>query len=496
MSGHTLRLDNIQANVIRGSSKWIRAAYLFLRMDGRKRAAKFIEGLLDDPCFGTAESVFPDRPNANINIAFSHHGVEKMKLVIDDASRYEREFLLRPIHHEKGNAAGDHGPPGSAFEGGMRSANLGDTWPAKRGTSYKWPNGDPAHAWWTDDADRQSWKGADKWPHLLVWVSATSDGTRDAVLKRIRKLLVTTGGVTEVGCQHAAAFPGFQEHFGFVDGISQPAIEGVRPGKPGDGKLGARGWQSLPVGEFILGHSDEGYGPPGRLDVAPDALDGTFLVYRKLRQDVDAFRKASLKMAKDSDLTGSEIQEKIMGRHKDGTPLVVPPGASDPPESPDLWNDFTYSNDPDGGRCPFGSHARRANPRDDLHFEGRRVNRHRIIRRAMTYGSRFNPDDSDDDGKRGLIFIAFNSRIEDQFEFIQRQWLNGGRTFRLGDDADLIAGNGKNVRIVINGETPILHCQPKPFTQFLGGDYFFVPSVTTLRKIASGRAGVPPAAGQ
>jgi deferrochelatase/peroxidase EfeB len=70
------------------------------------------------------------------------------------------------------------------------------------------------------------------------------------------------------------------------------------------------------------------------------------------------------------------------------------------------------------------------------------VNRHRIIRRGMPYGSSYDSDDPYTGNDRGLIFIAFNARIEDQFEFIQKQWLSGGRPFRIGDDAEPVAGYG------------------------------------------------------
>ncbi|MEN8237669.1 MAG: Dyp-type peroxidase [Actinomycetota bacterium] len=484
---------NIQANILRGTKRWGCACYVFLRIEDRQGAAELVKELLSSQLVGTAASVYPNVPDTNINVAFSHAGLTQIDMQISDALRYQRKFLMRALQHDSVVAAQDHGDPGSAFEGGMFSADLGDTWPIRSGDTYQWPDNSDANAWWTDDTDPKPWRDADEWPHLLVWISAASKEARGGALDTIRAWIDANGGVTEIGCQlakahdgPAKAHDGPREHFGFVDGVSQPAVEGFRPGNPGDGKLSARGWQGLPVGEFILGYPDEGYGPSNRLDVDPLARDGTFLVYRKLRQDVAAFRKASSDMAGGSALTDAEIEAKMMGRRHDGGPLVVPSGAPDPPAAPWLRNDFTYSKDPDGSSCPLGSHVRRANPRDDLHFEGRRVNRHRIIRRGMPYGDPYDPDNEDDDGNRGLIFIAFNARIEDQFEFIQKQWLNGGRAFRLGDDADPIAGNGEDIRIVINGDKPVLHCQPEPFTRFLGGDYFFVPSISTLEQIASG----------
>jgi len=475
---------NIQGNILRGSSKWEWACYVFLRVADQESVAALVGGLLASTYVGSAASVFPHTPDVNINIAFTQEGLCLARTPISDAKRYERTFIMRLRKSDP--FADDADPdPGSAFESGMFSADLNDTWPNRKGGGYEWPDGTIAHAWWTDDEEPKPWKDINEWPHVLVWVSAVSEQCRGEALDEIRKVVESIEGVTKIGCQFARTLEDAKEHFGFVDGVSQPAIDGFRPGNPGDGKRSARGWQSLPVGEFIVGYPDEGLGSSERLDSAPAAKDGTFLVYRKLRQDVAAFRRASKAMASDSGRKQRTIEAKMMGRHHDGTPLVVPPGAPSDPVPPELSNDFTYANDPDGSLCPLTSHVRRSNPRDDLHFEGRRVNRHRIIRRGMPYGDPYAEGEAEDKKQRGLIFIALNARIEDQFEFIQNQWLNGGRTFRLGNDADPIAGNGENLRIVINGEHPVLRCQPQPFTQFLGGDYFFVPSISMLREMAA-----------
>lgn len=483
---------NIQANILRGSSTWKSACYVFIRIETEQGASELMKELLASDHVGSARSVSRERasdgniitPSVNINVAFTHAGLGVIGKEISDGSRYERTFLMR--QQQPDPSEDDDPQPGTAFEEGMHSARINDKWPNYTSDGYEWSPGVPAKAWWADDTEDKSWKHIKLWPHMLVWISATDDTKRDDVLKKVKGWITGTRGVDEIGCQMATGLNRYKEHFGFVDGVSQPAIEGFRPGKPGDGKISARGWQGLPVGEFILGYPDEGLGTAERFDVAPFARDGTFLVYRKLRQDVAAFRQASKDMAEDSELTGKEAQESMMGRHDNGAPLVVPPGSPNPLDKAS-WNDFTYANDPDGNGCPLSSHVRRANPRDDLHFEGRRVNRHRIIRRGMPYGKAFNAEDPDD-GPRGLIFIAFNARIEDQFEFIQEQWLNCGRTFRLGDDADPIAGNGENIRIVINGETPVLHTEAKPFTKFLGGDYFFVPSISALNEISGRRS--------
>ena len=471
-------LSNVQANILHGSSRWEHARYVFFRIEDSVGAAAFIDGLRSSSIMGDAASQRHTKARANINVAFTHSGLGIMDATIGDTERFQGRHTLRSFR-ESADAQSDLR---SAFEGGMYSAEINDVWPVREGRRHTWPqNRSDATAWWSDDVE-EPWQPTASWPHILVWISATTRGVRQDVYEEV-EAMVPPAGVIEVGRQDADLFDGFKEHFGFVDGISQPAIKGIRPGNPGDGKLGARGWEGLEVGEFILGYADESRHPADEPLPNELARDGTFLVYRKLRQDVEAFHDAASAMPGDD----TEIQEKIMGRKRDGNPLVTPPGApAVPPNNSALRNDFTYSGDRRGHRCPLGSHVRRANPRDDLHFEGRRVNGHRIIRRGMPYGE---PYEKDPQGERGLIFIAFNARIEDQFEFIQKQWLNRGTTFRIGDDADPIAGVGTDIRIVINGDTPVLHKVDRPFTQFLGGDYFFVPSIRALRQIATlGRA--------
>jgi deferrochelatase/peroxidase EfeB len=156
-----------------------------------------------------------------------------------------------------------------------------------------------------------------------------------------------------------------------------------------------------------------------------------------------------------------------------------------------MTNEFGYADDPEGALCPLGAHIRRANPRDSLGFDGRLVNRHRLIRRGITYGTSLPPGSPDDHVPRGLLFLAFNADIERQFEFILRQWINDGDKFRQGNDRDPIVGSHDSAgRMVIPGDEregrPPFFCSGIPrFVATKGGDYFFSPSLTGLRLMAS-----------
>jgi hypothetical protein len=152
-------------------------------------------------------------------------------------------------------------------------------------------------------------------------------------------------------------------------------------------------------------------------------------------------------------------------------------------------NDFRYEDDPYGFGCPLGAHVRRANPRDALPGGGERTMRHRIIRRGMPYG----PHADARDEQAGLAFICFGASLANGFEFIQREWLNTGEAFGLGNEPDFLlqqpdfddeSNKAKELtgRIVIQGYRPVVLEPPsKPFVWVLGCEYLFVPSRSALK---------------
>jgi hypothetical protein len=91
-------------------------------------------------------------------------------------------------------------------------------------------------------------------------------------------------------------------------------------------------------------------------------LNGSYVVYRKLQQDVAGFWQFMKREALRS--TGSEdtdymiwLASRCVGRWPSGAPLVLAPGADDPRASD--RDDFLYGDDADGLACPFGAHIRR-----------------------------------------------------------------------------------------------------------------------------------------
>jgi len=219
------------------------------------------------------------------------------------------------------------------------------------------------------------------------------------------------------------------------------------------------------------------------------------MVWRKLHQDVALFRRTLRDAARLYESGDEEkLAAKVVGRWRDGTPLVTSPAAPDPDFKPDAReaNDFRYAEaDPDGSRCPVGAHIRRSNPRDALGFEGRLSFRHRIIRRGMPYGPALPDGATEDDGQdRGLVFVCFNASISRQFEGVQIQWLNDGNIFHLGHDKDFLMGDTAGTgKMTVEGNPPFFLGPQRSFVTTRGGEYLFVPGITALGAIADGVTG-------
>jgi Dyp-type peroxidase family len=284
---------------------------------------------------------------------------------------------------------------------------------------------------------------------------------------------------------------GGAEHFGFADGFGQPAIEGSGvAATPGQGAPDGDGWRPIRAGEFVLGYPDEQGALPAA--PAPDQLsvNGSYLVYRKLHQDVASFRRQLAECARHYPGGEELLAAKIVGRWRDGTPLALSAQHPDPALAADAQRNtaFSYADDPAGLRCPVGSHIRRANPRESLPFGGKLVNRHRMIRRGIPYGSPLPTGAPDDGADRGVIFMSLQASIARQFEFVQAQWLCDGNAFRLGDDQDVLLGpqdhDGPR-KLTVPGDPPYFVGPLSRVVTVRGGEYFFCPGINGLRHLAA-----------
>ena len=453
-----LNETDIQGFVLRGYNLPV-ARYFFLHFEDAARARMLIGRLLHHVTTGQLWD--GGKPESTVNIAFTQQGLAALEL--PDAT-----LLSFPVEFQQGMK--------------KRAGILGDT---GLNSPERWDE------LWRDDR-----------VHAWLGINAQSPAALDHRCAAMVELLEETGGAVALAAQEAAAVvidgkPTTREHFGFTDGFGNPDYLGVgRSSQPGQGKLLPNGsWAPLATGELLLGYADEA----GELPVAPVphilASNGTFMVYRKLHQNLATFRAYLDEHAALYGGGKEKLAAKFIGRWRDGTPLELSPDNPDSSiaQDPNRSTNFTYGADPEGMRCPIGAHVRRVHPRDAFGFNGKLIDRRRITRRGLPYGPfAADGEPASDTEERGVIFMALNASISRQFEFVQQQWIEYGNDPHLGNDKDMLMGNhGGRGKFVVQGDAsaanPPFICSKLPnFVELRGGDYFFLPSITALGMLAMG----------
>jgi len=351
------------------------------------------------------------------------------------------------------------------------------------------------------DTDPAGWQlgGHGDRLHVLVMVYARDPAARTAQLTEQRQALVAAGA--SVRADELSVPMDEREHFGFADGLSQPFLPGLHDEpRPGEDRIA--------TGEILLGYRNA----YDQYPISPFWRDfdlgknGTYLVFRKLQQDVAGFwgwiaahaRKLAGGDIAAATLLTDLIGAKLVGRWRSGAPLTLTPDHDDPSyATPDRVNAFGYRHhDPDGLLCPVSSHIRRANPRDahggSAGDSDAVVSRHRILRRGRSYGPPLPFDAAlagrDDATPRGLYFVCLQASIARGFEFIQQTWLSNPGFAGLHVEPDPLVGNGAGrCHISIPAEPVRLRLANLPtVVTNVGGGYFFLPSLSALARLAAG----------
>lgn len=455
---------DIQGLILSGYGHLPCATYMLLRVADGPAARGWLAGILKEVT--TAER---KQDKASVNVAFTREGLEHLGLDPGTIQTFSRAFS-----------------EGMATE--HRSRILGDA-------------GENEPASW-------NWGGPDrtKAVDILLLLFAVDELELDSLLARHRASF-PQAGIAEIFALAAGRQPDNREHFGFADGMGQPAIENTSAGK----KAAAR--NLLKAGEILMGHINTydkaADGPTVRADRDPQRLlrdgepglrelghNGTYLVFRQLAQNVadlyhfldDATRTPTGQLDPDA---SSRLAAKFVGRWPSGAPLVLSPTKDDPSLAD--ADDFGYfDQDPRGFACPIGSHIRRSNPRDSLGPDTAKAlvsaNRHRILRRGRSYGHRLENPRVDDGAERGLHFICLNSDIERQFEFVQQTWINNPVFGGLNGEVDPIIGyvaKGDAIMTVPGDPLRTRVHNIRRFVTVKGGAYFFLPGIRALRYLAS-----------
>lgn len=450
MTAAAVDLHDVQGWVLR-LYRFGQSASLFVRVDDPGSAREWLGRAADAV---TTVASFDARRRSTLNVAFTGTGLAALGMPAAALERFPAVF-------REGMAA--------------RWEKLGDIGPSEPG-------------YWVDGLGSGE-------AHLLVSVHVRDAPDFDAIVRDVRAGLESSG-MTVVHHLNAAQLPKGQEHFGFSDGFSQPAVAGVleEEHRPGQGTPGKRQGEWTPVapGEFVLGYVDE----DGVLPAAPPPpfdRNSSFMVWRQLEQDVAGFHEYCDNRAElfREGHGAHEVAAKMVGRWRDGTPLVLSPGGEDPAISsdPDRINAFRFADDLEGHRCPVGSHVRRTNPRDSFGFEGLLTRRHRIIRRGMSYGELPANPRKPDGRERGLAFVCFQADIERQFETVQAGWCADGDAFGLDTAKDPILSNDDPEGVfVVPGRPPVFLGPMQNFVTTRGGEYLIAPGVEAVRRIAAATA--------
>ena len=320
-----------------------------------------------------------------------------------------------------------------------------------------------------------------------------------------------------------------KEHFGFRDSISQPAIRGRvaedeflhrRHISEADLRcnLQARPGQSLIwPGQVVFGyHSQTSRSLQPSSSVREAGVDwminGSYLVVRRLRQDVkqfnDAMEAAADRLRREYalNISADKLAAMLIGRWKDGTPLISSPLSADASISkdPKLVNNFNFDRvtrpvtlntgevlpevqaDPKGITCPHMAHIRKIYPRDGVTAIGAEFTLSKlIVRRGVNFGARF--EDDPQETERGLLFMCYQTSIAQQFVFLQKNWANTKhRPTTAGHDMIIgQSGSQENARdghLIIDGKICPINLKGD-WVQMTGGGYFAVPGIRGLKHL-------------
>jgi Dyp-type peroxidase family len=509
--------DDIQGNIIPGFNK-DHQHFLFLRICEVKAAKAFLRELV--PRISTMEDVIAFRRlyrakrlllgrhhtflcSTWVNIAFSRHAIELLATRADADAFGDRSFQL--------GLAG-------------RSSYLGDpTVPSHQGSPLKWKVGGPRN-----EAD------------IVLIVASDHTGVLDDLVGLLKQR-ASAAGLELIFEQRGDTLSGDlrgHEHFGFKDGVSQPGVRGKLSSAPGDYitpryisagdarrlYLARPGQQLVWPGQFLLGEQRQS--TEDQINAAAAAANfpkwarrGSYLVVRRLAQDVAAFYTFVSRGAARVGLPEETFAAMLVGRWPSGAPIMRTPGGDNPALGDDDFanNHFVFDDNTRpsslnpipgypgdtypqaaadflGHVCPHFAHIRKAHPRDSATDFGKPADTFArlILRRGIPYGPQLvgekKPSPKLVKADRGLMFLCYNASIEDQFEFLQRRWANSASQPNPSG-FDLIIGqngrHGSRVRFIdFPASGGIVRIKVKAeWVTATGGGYFFAPSISAIRDV-------------
>ncbi|EMC99592.1 hypothetical protein BAUCODRAFT_571758 [Baudoinia panamericana UAMH 10762] len=450
-STDSLNLDNIQGDILGDGLPKLSETFLFFTINDPRSFCQRLNQVsneiastthVKDLRSGIANNAGGGIvPAVGANIAFSCHGLQKVTC----------------------SQASDLNTQDPAFDAGMKAgaASLAD--PLRSGSS------DPA------------WEDVYLHPenvHGVILAAGSDDGICSQKLQTIMSIFGPSAG--EVHRVSGKVRPGEMkghEHFGYMDGVSQPAVQGIDTATPGQ--------DIVSHGTFICGRNGDRFASQRPAWM----IDGSFLCFRKLQQNVQDWNKFLVDASNQLGTWSDQLGSRLVGRWKSGCPIQLSPDFDDRnlAADPNRVNKFDFDSISNDFRCPMGAHIRKTNPRGDL---GRAtVNQFRILRRGIPYG---NEVDADPTGERGLLFVCYQSNISQGFKFIQETWANQAVFASEGAGVDAIMGQSNSQKTInMRGLYPQDASRPlalsgiNRFVVPKGGEYFFSPSMSALKTTLS-----------
>jgi len=339
--------------------------------------------------------------------------------------------------------------------------------------------------------------------HVLLTLHAINPEAMTTYSDRLSALFAEGGAFREICRVDGNAWlemvdgnpvPSAKVPFGYTDGISMTTIRGGPERYPADHQEPCEPWL------FVLLDEAESYLVPEPHELG---LNGSFAVFKMIKTDVVGFENF-LQSNKDK-IDPELLAAKICGRWRNGVPLALSPDTDSPPGGipPDQLNNYEYVNadgsgDPEGLRFPVGAHMRRINPRGQPVIgqgnPGGSNNNHRLIRRGLPYGPNYDPKQPYDGIERGLMGYFISSDIEDQYEFVLKEWVNGaafaGQVRLDPKSKDPMIGTQDPAESIFvipqaNGAPPIKVTGFSSFVTTKAAAYCFLPSITAIKFIST-----------
>ena len=359
-------------SLIAGPARATAIRHLFFGFSGTDAARAFLGRLA--PSVTMADAHAGPAPDVWVNVGLTFRGLGILGVDPDLLDDFDAVFKLGPDGAALGDVRGSRSDPATWWEGRFRTEDV----------------------------------------HCMVQVQSASEDALDAASAATRSLV--GDGLTELvphqdgTVLEGRSLGGGKVHFGYTDGISHPDIRwSDAGGTPGQ----------VDFRTFVLGWSTPEFSSAPRTGPAAELVRGsTYAAFRWLYQDVAAFqhflRTEGPRLYPHLSAADAEerLAAKLMGRWRDGTPLVLSPDRPEPALT--RSDDFGYATQDSAGRgCPFSAHIRVVNPRDEPLDPVVGTVPH-VLRRGLPYGPLLTGDE--DDGRdRGVLGLFLCADLRRQF---------------------------------------------------------------------------------